>query len=184
VGRDLVEDLIREHHRLRERLAALEAAIADRVGGGAAWPAEGMADAGQALIAQLTRHARREEDVLFGLLVHRGVPLAVLHRWLEEHDLIEGVGEDVVGSLAKADGSAALRAVRALRKSFSAHAAEEEAVVFGLARRVITPADLAERAQDETAASGPALPDWGASFPSDPDTVERLRHGDGGGCEV
>jgi hemerythrin-like domain-containing protein len=146
---DLLDELIGDHRSFARAFDELQAMLHDAAGA----PAVAFAVVERrvaALVEDLDRHARREEDHLFGLLVRRGVPLAELTRWLEEHDAIREAAERLVFNVAQAVGSGVegdplLTALSELRELFSAHAQGEETKVFALARRVLSPEDLAAR---------------------------------------
>ena len=147
---DLLTQLLAEHKDYVAKLTALAEAV-EGIRANGRGPSD--LDTVDSLLApfttELDQHAAREEDFLFPKVLERA-PDSIVPTMIEDHEKLRKIsavfgkwypiwrqGDDSVYQ-TWADSALELRGV------FSAHMQKENLIVFPLARRILTPAEIAQ----------------------------------------
>ncbi len=146
---DLISQLRQEHQDYVFKLSTLAEVIEGiRINGRGDYFIETVDGLLGAFTTELDEHARREEEFLFPRIVER-VPDSPIPVMLEEHERIRQesgeFGRWYVQWRAGEDNTFEqwANAAIALRGAFSTHMQKENLIVFPLAKRILTPDELA-----------------------------------------
>jgi hemerythrin-like domain-containing protein len=145
-----IEDLRHEHEAILSALAILDGIVRRFAAGDAVDRADLIAFIGFLQEFADRCHHGKEEGLLFPALARAGVPQAggPLQALLEDHVQGRQWIRQMQASLEPAlDAAAFAAAARGYRELLQAHIRQENEVLFPIAQRVLTPAQLEELAQ-------------------------------------
>ncbi len=145
---DLITQLLQEHKDYVSKLTAMAEAIE---GIRAHGREQSYIDTVNRLVApfttELLQHAAREEDFLFPRVLERA-PDSIVPTMIEEHENLRKISA-VFGEwypIWRAGEDSAYQnwadSALELRGAFSAHMQKENLIIFPLARRILTPAEI------------------------------------------
>ncbi len=145
---NLIDQLTQEHQDYVLKLTTLADTIEGiRVNGRGDYFIQTLDELLNPLTVDLDAHAKREEDFLFPRLTER-TPNSQVDLMIEEHQVIRALSHDFgqwYPLWREGDDSAYARwadPALDLRGKFSTHMQKENLIIFPLARRVLTPAEI------------------------------------------